>query len=342
MTFQPITPTAEQWDQFVEQHPRAHLLQLPAWGSLKSAFGWEPLRVAIADESGALVAGCQLLLRDLPLRLGRFAYAPYAPLVEWANTDQARALLAAIDTAAKAHRAAFLKIEPGLHVTDVNLESFGFIASPQTVQPPRTVVLDISGDDEAILARMNQKTRRNIRKSDKFEVSITHGTREALADFNVMIAETGDRGEFGVHTPEYYERAFDLFVPDGRAALIMGSYNGQPLAGVMVFALGDWSWYLYGASSSQERKRMASYGVQWAGIQWAKSRGAQYYDMYGVPDVAPDELEAQFQERSDGLWGVYRFKRGWGGDVLRSAGTWDRVYNRLIYNAYRVALRLHG
>lgn len=342
MTFHPITPTPDQWDQFVTQHPRAHLLQLPAWGELKGAFGWEPLRVAITDETGALVAGCQLLLRDLPLHLGRFAYAPYGPLVDWANGDQVRALLAAIDSAAKQHHAAFLKIEPGLHFTGVDLETFGFTASPQTVQPPRTVVLDISGDDDAILARMNQKTRRNIRKSDKFEVAITQGARADLADFNAMIAETGSRGEFGVHTPEYYERAFDLFVPDDRAALIIGRYAGQPLAGVMVFALGDWAWYLYGASSSQERQRMASYGVQWAGIQWAKAHGAQHYDMYGVPDASPEELETQFQDRSDGLWGVYRFKRGWGGDVLRSGDTWDRVYNRLIYNAYRIALKLRG
>ncbi len=80
---------------------------------------------------------------------------------------------------------------------------------------------------------------------------------------------------------------------------------------------------------------MASYGVQWAGIQWAKAQGAVSYDMYGVPDADPETLEAQFTERSDGLWGVYRFKRGWGGDVIRSVGAWDRVYNRLVYAAYR-------
>lgn len=82
---------------------------------------------------------------------------------------------------------------------------------------------------------------------------------------------------------------------------------------------------------------MASYGVQWAGIQWARAQGAGTYDMYGVPDADPETLEAHFTERSDGLWGVYRFKRGWGGDVVRSAGAWDRAYNRLVYAAYRLA-----
>jgi len=87
---------------------------------------------------------------------------------------------------------------------------------------------------------------------------------------------------------------------------------------------------------------MASYGVQWAGMQWAKARGARCYDMVGVPDADVETLEARFAERSDGLWGVYRFKRGWGGTVVRGAGAWDRVYNRLIYALYRFAVARAG
>jgi len=325
----------DTWDSFVTAHPRAHLLQTSAWGDLKAAFGWTPVRVGLAENNGSLFAGVQLLFRRLPYHLGTLAYAPYGPLVNWADAAQVHALMAEVDRVAKQHRAAFLKIEPGFGLEGVDVAAYGFRPSPQTIQPPRTVVLDISGDDDTILSRMNQGTRRNIRKGEKFEVEIGYGTREDVAVFNALLAETGSRDEFGVHTPDYYERAYDLFVPQGRAALILGSYAGQPLAGVMVFALGDQAWYLYGASSDRERQRMASYGVQWAGIQWAKSTGAKTYDMYGVPDADPETLEAQFETRDDGLWGVYRFKRGWGGTVIRSVGAWDRVYNRLIYEAYR-------
>lgn len=336
MALHPITPSAEAWDTFVSAHPRAHLLQLSAWGELKAAFGWRPVRVALADSGEKLVAGVQLLLRRLPLRLGWLAYAPYGPLVDWSDAEQVQVLLETIDRTAKQHRAIFLKIEPGYGLDHFNFAAFGFQRSHQTVQPPRTVTIDISGDDDTIQARMNQGTRRNIRKSIKQEVEIRQGTRAEVANFNALLAETGDRADFGVHTPAYYERAYDLFVPQGRAALILGSYGGQDLAGVMVFALGDWAWYFYGASSDRERQRMASYGVQWAGIQWAKAYGAKVYDMYGVPDEDPDALEAQFEQRSDGLWGVYRFKRGWGGEVVRSVGAWDRVYRSLWYRVYSI------
>jgi len=336
-----ITPTPSQWDSFVEAHPRAHLLQLSAWGDLKAAFGWTPARVALTDSSGALVAGAQILFRRLPYHLGTLAYLPYGPLVDWSASDQTNALLAAIDRVAKSRRAALLKIEPGFHLDQVNPAAYDFRPSPQTVQPPRTVVLDISGTEDDILARMNQGTRRNIRKSAKFEINVRAGTRAEVSNFNALLSETGSRDEFGVHAPAYYERVYDLFVTQmqGRAVLLLGSYAGQDLAGVMIFALKDQAWYLYGASSDRERQRMASYGVQWAGIQWARAQGATSYDMVGIPDADPDALEAQFESRDDGLWGVYRFKRGWGGTVIRSIGAWDRVYNRLIYLIYTRAVR---
>jgi len=242
MVLHPVTPTPAEWDAFVSAHPRAHLLQTSAWGELKAAFGWRSLRVAVQDDAGRLCAGVQILLRRLPLRLGWLAYAPYGPLVDWSDAAQVKALLAAVDAAAKRHGAAFPKIEPGYGL-DADLAAWGFRLSPQTVQPPRTYMLDISGTEEAILARMNQGTRRNIRKSAKYEVAIREGTRADVASFNALMRETGERDAFGVHAPEYYALAYDLFVPRGQAVLLLGSHGGRDLAGVMVFALGGSAWY---------------------------------------------------------------------------------------------------
>ena len=80
---------------------------------------------------------------------------------------------------------------------------------------------------------------------------------------------------------------------------------------------------------------MPNYAAQWAAIQWAKARGCIEYDLWGVPDFPKDELEANFRSRSDGLWGVYRFKRGFGGEIKRTVGPADRVYNKLVYRLYQ-------
>lgn len=341
MTYHAVEPEAAVWDAFVREHPRGHLLQLSAWGALKADFGWTPVRVGLVDEGGTLRAGAQILLRRLPFRLGTLAYVPYGPLLDWADIPQRDAALAAIDSAARRHRAAFLKIEPGHGIEVQHLQNAGFRPSAQTIQPPATIIIDID-DEETMLKRMNQGTRRNIRKSEKFEVRIREGTRADVDSFNAMLDETGQRQAFGVHVPQYYERAYDLFVPAGDAALLMGSYNGLDLAGMFVFKLGAGAWYLYGASRQEEKQRMASFGVQWAGIEWAKEQGCTSYDLYGIPDADETTLEESFQQRDDGLWGVYRFKRGWGGRVVRSVGAWDRVYSRPIFWLYQRALALRG
>ncbi len=330
-------PDAQKWDSFVRQHPRGHLLQLSAWGDLKADYGWTPVRIALLDERGTISAGAQILFRRFPL--GKLAYLPYGPVVDWENRPLVDNLMRAVHQTAKLHGAAFLKMEPGFGVKPEILHTLGFHPSSQTVQPPRSVMIDLA-DDETMLKRMNQMTRRNIRKSEKFEVKIREGSREDVNSFNAILNETGERQAFGVHVPAYYEKAYDLFVPQGDAVLLMGSYGGEDLAGVFVFKLGKQAWYLYGASSSRERQRMASFAVQWAGLRWARDRGCTTYDMYGIPDADESVLEAEFENHDDGLWGVYRFKRGWGGRVTRTAGTWDKTYNRFVYSLYTFGLKL--
>ncbi|NOK85829.1 MAG: Lipid II:glycine glycyltransferase (Peptidoglycan interpeptide bridge formation enzyme) [Chloroflexi bacterium AL-W] len=336
------TVTPQQWDSFVRAQPRAHALQLYAWGQLKAAFSWEVVRVSIQDEGQNIIAAAQILLRALPLRLGKMAYLPmgvYAPPQHTADLWQA------IHKAARAHGARFLKWEPGIYGTDEpvpDFEQLGFRLSPQTIQPPNTLLIDLDADDDTLLARMNQGTRRKIRTGDKKGVRFYQGTAADVGAFTAMMQTTGSRNEFGVHTASYYQMAFDLFAADDTAALFMAEHEGDTLAGIMVFAVGTGAWYLYGASSDVKRNLMGTYGVQWQAIQWAREKGYAYYDLWGIPDADEAMLEAQFESRADGLWGVYGFKRGFGGRVARSVGAWDYVYNPVIYAAYKAALRLRG
>ncbi len=333
-------PAPEDWDRFVAAQPRGHSMQQSAWAALKCAYGWEASRVALVTvESGQIAAGAQILYRALG-RVASMAYIPMGPYVT--GEDQWTLLWSAIRKRAIQHKAAFLKCEPGLYLDDPapDFAAWGFVRSTQTVQPPRSIVIDLRGDDEAIMARMNQGTRRKIRKSLKSEIRYYEGSREDLAIFNQMMQTTGERNDFGVHAPEYYADMYDQFVPRGDGVLLLAEHDGDPLGGIMVLACGRMAWYPAGASSNVKRNLMATYGLQWQAIQWAQAHGCRYYDLWGVPDEDAETLEAQFQERSDGLWGVYGFKRGFGGRVTRSAGAWDKVYHNWLYNAYKLALRM--
>jgi peptidoglycan pentaglycine glycine transferase (the first glycine) len=318
------------WDEFVHAHPHGHILQTTPWGQLKTAFGWQAETVRCGD------AGALVLFRPLPLGW-TLAYVPRGPLADWDHPSALSDLLTALDGVCRARRAICLKWEPDLPDSPAwadLLTSLSFRPSPQTVQPRRTIVVDLSGTEAEILARMKQKTRYNIGLASKKGVTVRAARAEDLASFIHLMRVTGEREHFGLHAAAYYRKAYELFHPLKQCELFLAEYGGELLAGVMAFALGKRAWYFYGASSDRERNRMAPYLAQWEAMSWAQARGALTYDLWGVPDEDEKILEAEFETRGDRLWGVYRFKRGFGGRLVRTIGAWDRVYHRGMYQAY--------
>jgi lipid II:glycine glycyltransferase (peptidoglycan interpeptide bridge formation enzyme) len=312
------------WNQFLANHPNAHLLQMGEWGELKSAFDWKPVRVVAGD------VGAQILFRKLPLGF-TIAYMP-KPVFSDQLSVVSNQFWKEVDLACKKNRAVFLKVEPDSWSKEFNLQPSNFKLSNHNIQPPRTVVISIKEDEEPILARMKPKCRYNIRLAEKKGVTIR--AWDDIKAFHEMMTVTGGRDNFGVHSLEYYQRAYSLFHPKGVCELLVAEYEGKPLAALMVFANAKRAWYVYGASNDEERNRMPTYLLQWEAIRWAKARGCEEYDLWGVPDENEDVLEANFESRRDGLWGVYRFKRGFGGEVKRAAQALDKVYNPLLYWMY--------
>ncbi len=311
------------WQNFLASHPEAHLLQTAEWGEFKSAFGWQPLRIAVAN------TGAQVLLRRLPLGFS-LAYIPRGPVgSDW------QALWPEVSRDCRQHKAILIKVEPDVWESpgDTSLHALnGFRPSSQTIQPPRTMVVSLEGDEETLLNRMKQKTRYNIRLAQKKEVKVRPSND--FRCFHDMMLATAARDGFDVHSLDYYRTAYSLFHPPGKCELLLAEYADQPLAALMVFAHGQRAWYFYGASSDLERNRMPAYLLQWEAMRWARAQGCREYDLWGIPDASEGELEAGFEKRTEGLWGVYRFKRGFGGQVKRTIGAWDYPYYPLLYRLY--------
>lgn len=320
----PIVSFAE-WNQYLEKYPETHLLQTGEWGELKSAFGWKPVRIVNGE------AGVQVLFRKLPLGF-TIGYIPKAAF-SFQRLATSEGLWREIDVVCRQNRAIFLKLEPDLWDDEKpgtwNLE---LRTSPHNIQPPRTIIVDLKGSEDEILARMKQKTRYNIRLAEKKGVTVR--TWEDIESFHEMMLVTGGRDGFGVHSLEYYRRAYELLHPKQMGELLLAEYQGKSLAALFVAQNGKRAYYLYGASTDEERNRMPTYLLQWEAMKWAKARGCEEYDLWGVPDEDEATLEANFEQRHDGLWGVYRFKRGFGGELKRAAQALDRVYNPLLYWAY--------
>lgn len=327
--------TKDAWDDMLKKHPRSHLLQRWEWGELKAVFEWDVVRLLV-EEGGEHVCGAQVLYRYGPMGV-HIGYVPGGPVVDWEEREQVHALFEAVHSLRRRYHAMMLKVEPCIPgdapAAPAILEN-GLIPTPDTVQPRRTLLVDLRGGEDDVLARMKQKTRYNIRLASRKGVGVREGGADDLPTFHRMAKITGRRDGFGVHTLVYYQRAFDLFSPSGDCALLMAEHDGEPLAGLMVFSHAGRAYYLFGASTDEKRNLMPTYLLQWEAMRWAKGRGCAFYDLWGIPDEDEETLDARFRDRSDGLWGVYRFKRGFGGEMWRSIGAFDYVYSPGLYRMY--------
>lgn len=343
------------WDAWVAAQPAAHLLQTSRWAALKARFGWQPRRVVVHGPDGGVRAGASLLLRRA---MGlTMAYVPRGPLVDWHDAPLVAELLDALRVEARCGGAAVLKLEPELADSGAHralLASHGLTPSRQAVQPPSTIVVDIGRSEAAILQGMKSKWRYNVRLAERKEVTVRTLVQADFPSFDGLMHATGQRDGFATHSPAYFAAAYDLLVPE-HAVYLLAEYAGEPLATIVVAITGSTAWYLWGASSDRERNRMPNHALQWAGMCWARAHGATRYDFWGIPDpigqvaaalrggdgsgtpadAVPVDLDALPHE---GLWGVYRFKQGFGGDVVRAVGAWDMAVEPVRFALYQAGL----
>ncbi|MCY3903119.1 MAG: peptidoglycan bridge formation glycyltransferase FemA/FemB family protein [Caldilineaceae bacterium] len=348
-----MTEQAGNWNDFVSGHAHAHLLQTDEWAELKGRFGWRARRILLPGSDGdASRAGAMVLFRK---SMGQvLAYVPRGPLVDWSDAGLTEATVARICAAARQEGAFALKIEPGLLDTAQNrgrLAAAGFHPSPQTIQPRSTVVVDLQPDEDTILARMKSKWRYNIRLAARKEVTVRELGAHELPLFQQLVSETGTREGFSVHSAAYYRAAYDLLASRW-GVFLLATHRGEPLASIAVFAVGPTAWYLWGASNNHRRNLMPNHALQWEAIRWAKARGCTRYDLWGIPDevgavatglwdegrreVLAEQAPVDVNAFPAGdLWGVFRFKQGFGGAVERTVGAWDLPLNRSVYGLYR-------
>lgn len=342
--FHPIH-NRDKWDRALASLPGAHVLQTWDWGDFKSRWGWTAQRL-LWSESDRPTAAAQVLRRPIPLTPWSFLYVSKGPALDYADTGLAQQVLADLEAYARETQALFIKIDPDVprqygepragqpreacgQTTLELLARRGWCFSPQQIQFRNTVVIDLAPDLETLLAAMKSKWRYNIRLAERKGVTIRSGTGRDTAAFYKMYAQTAARDGFLIRPEAYYRDVWQRFLQTGRAEMLLASVDGEVVAGLILFIFGHTAWYMYGASTGQQRQLMPNHLLQWAAICRARERGCRRYDMWGAPDV--------FDQRGS-MWGVYRFKQGFGGQVVQGLGAFDYPVNRPLYQVFTVAM----
>ena len=331
----------DRWNDALRQLPYAHILQSWEWGEFKRVTGgWSIERLAF-ERDGAVVAIASLATRTMgPLKV---MVVSKGPALDYSDIDLAREVFDELARRAKGFGVIWLKIDPDIIAATglpasaderqdergnqvINLlKSGGWRFSDSQVQFRNTLTIDLSLSEDELLAAMSGNTRRKVRLAQKKGVEIRPATVEDLPLLYQLYRVTGERDKFLIRPLEYYQRAWREFMSAGLAHGLIAEYRGQALAHVILFHFGRKCWYFYGASSNEERGRMPNYALQWEAIKWAQAQGYAVYDMWGAPDV--------FDE-SDRMWGVYQFKRGFRGQLVRHIGAWDFAPQPWLYHTY--------
>jgi lipid II:glycine glycyltransferase (peptidoglycan interpeptide bridge formation enzyme) len=352
-----------EWNTLVSALPNSHLLQSWEWGGVKAKYGWKPVpfiwETPQADNSGSrlIVAAAIILKRIIPLKgfSARLCvlYIPRGPVMDWMDQELRQKVLNDLQLYARDQRAIFIKMDPDLVLgtgipgtddqrdNDISLvikdelESRKWLFSNDQIQFRNTAMIDLSASEDEIKANLKQKTRYNINLASRKGVIVRTGTLEDLPLLFNMYAETSIRDGFVIRDEGYYQTVWNTFMSSPNsdnmpfAVPLIAEVAGEPVAAVFVFGFASRAYYLYGMSRDIHREKMPNYLLQWEAIKLAREVGCLQYDLWGAPDEFNDK---------DPLWGVFRFKVGLGGLVIRTLGAWDYPANPFYYQVYTQTL----
>ncbi len=357
------TISAARHLDFLAGQPSASFLQTPAWGEVKSEWRRESIGWFRGDD---LVGAGLVLYRQLPKVKRYLAYLPEGPVLDWSGDDLLTDLGAmavhlksegafgvrmgppvvrrrwSAETVKKAiaddshHRLSNVppdatgddgaRVESVLHTAgwQPRATESGFSAG----QPRYVYQLPLAGKTaDDVLAGMNQQWRRNIKKSAKLGVEVTHGSSADLPAFHALYAETAQRDQFTARPLAYFQQMFVALQredPD-RIRLLLAKHEGDLVAAATWVRVGSHAWYSYGASSTAKRDVRGSNAIQWQMIKDAISAGVSVYDLRGITDTLATD---------DPHIGLVQFKGGIGGEAVEYVGEWDLPLNSLLYKAF--------
>jgi peptidoglycan pentaglycine glycine transferase (the first glycine) len=227
-----------------------------------------------------------------------------------------------------------IRVEPNVRACapewKQDLAALGFRPAYPPVQPRSSWMLDITPLPDDLLAGMKQKTRYNIRLASRKGVTISEGGPQDLDEFYGLYVETARRDDFYVHPKSFYAHMFGVYWDTGCFRLLLARHEGRLIAAVTLLRFGTMCWYLQGASSSEHRNLMATYLLQWEAILWAKSEGCRLYDFRAVPEVLREDQD---------MYGVYRFKEGFGGYQFTTTPTYAAAYQLGLFGLWQLYFR---
>jgi lipid II:glycine glycyltransferase (peptidoglycan interpeptide bridge formation enzyme) len=305
----------------------AHPLQSWAWGEFREKTGVEVIRLG-RYQKNKLVETAQVTIHPIPYLPWKVGYWPKGVI-------PSKLMVEAVKKELQKRKALMVKLEPNEIKNSVAIEKIKQFRGRTGLVSGRPLFtrwsfwLDLTMNENELLAGMKQKTRYNTRLAEKKGVKVTEdNSPEAFEEYWKLTEETTKRQGFYAHTKIYHQMMFNSLQPAGMAHLFRAEHEGRTLATWIIFILNGVMYYPYGASTRDDRNVFGSNLLMWEVIKFGKNHGCKLFDMWGSPGPNP--------KPSDPWGGFHRFKEGYGAKLVEFVGTYDLVINPMLYYPYRV------
>jgi len=316
----------------------ASFLQSGFWGRFKAQFGWEAFafRAVWKTKASQYEEKSLLVLRRRLAPIFALAYVPWGPElpadipIQSALLELAKCLREELpkDTV-------FIRFDPPWLLDNNNEEEAAmppsFFRAEADIQPPDTVILDLTQPMKSIIEQMKPKWRYNCRLAGKKGVKVRQAEKNEITVFYKLLSETSKRDRIAIHGFDYYKALFEFENELPEIRLYLAEHEGDVLAGIVTLFRGHDAVYLYGASSDKKRNLMPTYALQLKAIEDAKDYGCTNYDFFGIPPG---------NDESHSMSGLYQFKTGFGGRIVHRPGSFDFPNCYMMYKIFRIAENL--
>jgi len=300
-------------------HLPLHIVQSPEWGEFKTRMGTKAIQVG----------EIQFTLHKIPFTPHYIGYCPKVnpEKIDWEGLRQA----------GKENRCAAIRFDCP-NVIKVR-QGKGELPNPEEIlkqhcqRAPRntfakhTIFLDLTPDEETLLARMKPKTRYNIHYAERHGITVEENTdEEGLNIFLKLQRETAQRQKFLIHSDSYFRTLLETLKTHRMIHILIAKHRGESLAAYLLLNHQGVLYYPYGGSYTEKRNLFPSNLLMWEAVRLGKTLGCKLFDMWGATT-----------DKKDPWWGFTRFKLGYGGELVEFIDSYDLVLNPLIYQTFNLA-----
>lgn len=279
-----------EWYEIISRFVDANIYQ--TWDYDAVRCGRENISHLVLRKDGQVAAAAQARIVRIPVFGLGAAYVRWGPFwqTEGQIADRAafRMALRALRNEYVGRRCLILRIFPILYddnpYSGINvLTEEGYKRVPEEI-PARTLIMDISLQNEDLRKKFDQKWRNCLNKSERNHLEVIEGTEDNLfADFIGLYHALLERKKF--QEPNDINEFRDIqqeLPPEYKMRIFICRSDGASTAGVICANTGDTGIYLFGATNDQGMSNKGSYLLQWKAIQWLKDSGCRYYNLNGI------------------------------------------------------------